>query len=137
MERMLETVAAWSGARRRIVVAGEMLELGASSPDQHRDVGRRCAALGMDWIVAVQGDARFFLEGAVGAGMPLERTKFFPNALEAVEFCRAIIQPGDLVLVKGSRGVQMEKVVEGLCAAERSDGGSVAAPDEGEPATRR
>ena len=137
MERMLETLAAWPGAKRRIVVAGEMLELGVSSPEQHRAVGRKCAAIGVDWIVAVQGDARFFLEGAVEAGMAFERTKFFPTALEAVKFCRAIIQAGDVVLVKGSRGVQMEKVVEGLCAAERSDGGSVAAPDEGEPATRR
>lgn len=115
MERMLETLAAWPGARRRIAVAGEMLELGASSPNLHRDVGRKCAALGMDWVVAVQGDARFFLEGAVEAGMPCERTKFFPNALEAVEFCRAIIRPGDVVLVKGSRGVQMERIIDVLC----------------------
>ena len=43
MERMLETLAAWPGARRRIVVAGEMLELGPTSPELHRGVGRKCA----------------------------------------------------------------------------------------------
>jgi UDP-N-acetylmuramoyl-tripeptide--D-alanyl-D-alanine ligase len=136
MERMLEMLAAWPGVRRRIVVAGEMLELGGSSPDQHRAVGRKCAALGMDWIVAVQGDARFFLQGAIGAGMAVERTKFFPNAAEAVEFCRAIIQPGDVVLVKGSRGVQMEKIVDGLRTPDTSDGDSVATRHQGEPAAR-
>jgi UDP-N-acetylmuramoyl-tripeptide--D-alanyl-D-alanine ligase len=115
MERMLETLAAWPGAGRRIAVAGEMLELGASSPELHRAVGRKCADLGMDWIVAVQGDARFFLQGAAEGGMPYERMKFFPNALEAAEFCRTIIQPGDAVLVKGSRGVRMEKIVDALC----------------------
>jgi UDP-N-acetylmuramoyl-tripeptide--D-alanyl-D-alanine ligase len=134
MERMLETLAAWPGAGRRIAVAGEMLELGASSPDLHRAVGRKCAALGIDWLVAVQGDARFFLQGAVEGGISLERTKFFPHSTEAVEFCRAIIQPGDVLLVKGSRGVQMEKIVDALCA---SNGDRAAASSQGEPATRR
>ena len=120
MERMLETLAAWPGAHRRIIVAGEMLELGASSADLHRAVGRNCAALGADWVVAVRGDARFFLEGAVGAGMPFERTKFFSNVEEAGEFCRGIIQPGDLVLVKGSRGVQLERIVDMLCGQSPS-----------------
>jgi UDP-N-acetylmuramoyl-tripeptide--D-alanyl-D-alanine ligase len=114
MERMLETLAAWSGARRRIIVAGEMLELGPSSPDLHRAVGRKCAALGADWVLAVQGDARYFLKGAVEAGMPPERTQFFLNAQQAAEFCRTIIRPGDLVLVKGSRGVALERVVDAL-----------------------
>ena len=67
MERMLETLAAWPGARRRIVVAGEMLELGPSSPELHRGVGRKCASSGVDWLIAVQGDAQYFLEGAVEA----------------------------------------------------------------------
>ena len=49
MERMLETLAAWPGARRRIVVAGEMLELGPSSPELHRGVGRKCAPSGVEW----------------------------------------------------------------------------------------
>jgi UDP-N-acetylmuramoyl-tripeptide--D-alanyl-D-alanine ligase len=114
-----------------------MLELGAASPELHRAIGRKCADLGIDWVVAVRGDARFFLEGAAEAGMAVERTKFFPNVFEAAEFCRAIIQSGDVVLVKGSRGVQMEKIIDALCAANTSDGDRVAAPPQGEPATRR
>ena len=49
MERMLEALAEWPGARRRIVVAGEMLELGPTSPELHRDVGRKCAPSGVEW----------------------------------------------------------------------------------------
>jgi UDP-N-acetylmuramoyl-tripeptide--D-alanyl-D-alanine ligase len=111
MERMLETLAAWPGARRRIVVAGEMLELGPTSPELHRDVGRKCAHSGVAWVIAVQGDARFFVEGAVEAGIPPSRGRFFPDAQSAGEFCQSLIEPGDVILVKGSRAVHLETVI--------------------------
>ncbi len=112
MERMLETLARWHKAQRRIVVAGEMLELGKESPEWHRKVGRKCAECGIDWLLAVQGDARFFLEGAVAAGFPRERGRFFPSAEEAGKFCRGLLQTGDVVLIKGSRGVHLETAIE-------------------------
>ncbi len=124
MERMIETLAAWPCAQRRIVVAGEMLELGASAPELHRDVGRKCPALSVDWIVAVQGDARFFLQGAIEAGMAPERTVFFSTARDAEEFCRNLLQPGDLVLVKGSRGVQLEQIVDALRRLNEPEAGN-------------
>ncbi len=117
MERMLETLAAWPGARRRIVVAGEMLELGATSPELHRQVGRQCARSRVAWLVAVQGDARYFVEGALEKGLPAERTRFFDEAAAAGEFCRTILRPGDVVLVKGSRGVRLERVIELLTSS--------------------
>lgn len=112
MEQMLETLAAWPKAARRIVVAGEMLELGKTSPDLHRAVGRKCAEHGVDWLLAVQGDARFFVEGAVGTGTPKEQATFFSTPAEAAERTLELLQPGDVVLVKGSRGVHLEKVIE-------------------------
>ena len=112
MERMLETLAAWPGAGRRIVVAGEMLELGSSSPEWHRRIGRKCAESGVDWLVAVQGDARFFLWGAAEAGLGSGRGHFFSTPEEAAEFCRSLLRPGDVLLLKGSRAVHLEKVVE-------------------------
>jgi UDP-N-acetylmuramoyl-tripeptide--D-alanyl-D-alanine ligase len=112
MEKMLETLAAWPDRRQRIVVAGEMLELGPSSPELHREIGRKCAASSVDWLLAVQGDARFFLEGAVEAGLPAQRAYFFQDPEEAGKFCRTLLQPDDLVLVKGSRAVHLEKVTE-------------------------
>jgi UDP-N-acetylmuramoyl-tripeptide--D-alanyl-D-alanine ligase len=112
MERMLETLAAWPGAGRRIVVAGAMLELGPTSPEWHRKIGRKCAENGVDWLLAVQGDARFFLEGAQERGLAAERVRFFSTPEEAVEFCRILLRPGDVLLLKGSRAVHLEKVRE-------------------------
>jgi UDP-N-acetylmuramoyl-tripeptide--D-alanyl-D-alanine ligase len=118
MERMIETLAAWPGGRRRIVVAGEMLELGPTSPELHRSVGRKCAQSGVDWLIAVQGDARFIIEGALEGGAPPSRAQFFPDATSAGEFCRTLIARGDVILVKGSRGVHLETVVEMLKGQE-------------------
>jgi UDP-N-acetylmuramoyl-tripeptide--D-alanyl-D-alanine ligase len=118
MERMLETLAAWPRARRRIVVAGEMLELGPSSPDWHRRIGRKAAECGINWLLAVQGDARFILEGAAEGGLPSGCGRFFSTAGEAGEFCLNLLEPGDVVLVKGSRGVHIETVIELLRAGQ-------------------
>ena len=112
MERMIEMLAGWEGSGRRIAVAGEMLELGSTSPELHRQVGRKLAEMGIDRLIAVQGDARFFLEGAVEAGMAPEDAIFFADASAAGEYCQTLLKAGDAVLVKGSRGVNLEKVVE-------------------------
>jgi UDP-N-acetylmuramoyl-tripeptide--D-alanyl-D-alanine ligase len=111
MRKMLETLASWPGARRRIVLAGEMLELGPSSPDWHRRIGEKCVEVGIDWLLAVQGDAQFFLEGAKNAGFPPERGRLFPDAEQAGRFYLEMAQAGDVVLVKGSRGVRLEKAI--------------------------
>ncbi|HUZ45770.1 MAG TPA: UDP-N-acetylmuramoyl-tripeptide--D-alanyl-D-alanine ligase [Terriglobia bacterium] len=112
MERMIEMLAGWEGAGRRIAVAGEMLELGSSSPELHRQVGRKLAEMGIERLIAVQGDARFFLEGAVEAGMAPEDAMFFADASAAGAYCQTLLKAGDAVLVKGSRGVNLEKVIE-------------------------
>lgn len=117
MQRMLETLESWPGAKRRIVIAGEMLELGPASTDWHRRIGRECAQAGADWLLAVQGDARFFLEGALEAGLPADRGFFFTTAEEAGHFCRGLMQTGDIILVKGSRGAHLERATEILGAS--------------------
>ena len=121
MERMLEALADWPGARRRIVVAGEMLELGPSSPELHRAVGRKCAQVGVEWAIGVQGAARFFVEGAAEGGIPEPNARFFSDAKSAGEYCLSVIAPGDVVLVKGSRGVHLETVIELLKKQESGD----------------
>jgi UDP-N-acetylmuramoyl-tripeptide--D-alanyl-D-alanine ligase len=117
MERALEMLRAWLGAGRKIVVAGEMLELGPTSPQLHLEVGRKCAEVGVDWLLAVQGDARFFLEGAIEKGLPEGRTCFWGKAEEAAQFCRTLLQPADVVLIKGSRAVHLESVIEALSSS--------------------
>ena len=102
---------------RRILAAGEMLELGAGSPDLHRETGRAAVAKGkIDWIIGVQGNGESLVRGAIEAGHPAERTKFLASSAAAAEFIADLIGPGDLLLVKGSRGVKMERIVEALDA---------------------
>ena len=112
MEQMLDTLAAWPRARRRIVIAGAMLELGPTSPDLHREIGRLCVKRGTEWLMGVSGDSRWFVEGAIAAGMSPERAVFCATPEEAAQRCLELLQPGDVVLVKGSRAVHLEKVIE-------------------------
>jgi UDP-N-acetylmuramoyl-tripeptide--D-alanyl-D-alanine ligase len=102
--------------RRRILAAGEMLELGPDSPNLHRDAGRHAASQKLDLIVAVQGNAVEIVNGAVQAGMPASKAHFFGDSAAAAAFIADLIEPGDLLLVKGSRGVKMERIVEALRA---------------------
>jgi UDP-N-acetylmuramoyl-tripeptide--D-alanyl-D-alanine ligase len=111
---MVSTVAATAGFNRRIVVAGEMLELGITGAELHRDTGGRIAHLGIDLLIGVRGLARELIAGAREAGMSSERLVFFDTPQEAAEMIAREARPGDLILVKGSRGVRTEAVVERL-----------------------
>jgi UDP-N-acetylmuramoyl-tripeptide--D-alanyl-D-alanine ligase len=94
-----------------------MRELGTTSPELHREAGAFAAQTGkIDWVIGVAGDGAQIVEGAVAAGVPRAQTKVFGASGEAAEFLREFLQPGDLMLVKGSRGVKMERVVEALAA---------------------
>ena len=123
---LVQLLAATPGYKRRIVAAGEMLELGGSSEELHRECGRTAAGLGkIDWIFGVQGYAADFVDAAVKAGHPKERTKVFGNSQEAAAFLAQFIAPGDLLLLKGSRGVRMERILEAIEAQHRRVGGKV------------
>ncbi|HXM97542.1 MAG TPA: UDP-N-acetylmuramoyl-tripeptide--D-alanyl-D-alanine ligase [Candidatus Dormibacteraeota bacterium] len=126
LQAMTELVVATPGYQRRILAIGEMLELGRTSAELHREAGKFAAKTGkIDWIVAVQGDAAEFIEGAVAAGFPRAKTKSVPSSADAAHFLADFLAPGDLLLVKGSRGVKMERVIEALLA--RYDAASVPA----------
>jgi UDP-N-acetylmuramoyl-tripeptide--D-alanyl-D-alanine ligase len=91
-----------------------MLELGKDSEDLHRQCGTRAAACGIDIVVGVQGAAREIVRGAVAAGLPTNQAHFFTEVNPAIDFLHRKMQPGDLVLIKGSRGVHLEKMVQAL-----------------------
>ena len=117
LQAMTQLLAATPGFRRRILAAGEMRELGATSAELHREAGRFAAATGkVDWIIAVEGDAAQIVEGAVAAGFERSRTKVLRSSDEAAEFLPSFFSASDLLLVKGSRGVKMEKIVDRLLA---------------------
>jgi UDP-N-acetylmuramoyl-tripeptide--D-alanyl-D-alanine ligase len=117
-----------AGFERRILAAGEMLELGPASPALHREAGRWAAGR-VEWILGVQGNAAEIVRGAIEAGHPADRARFFNDAAQVVPFIQDLIQAGDLIVVKGSRGVRMERIVEAVDERhERVDA---------EPASRR
>jgi UDP-N-acetylmuramoyl-tripeptide--D-alanyl-D-alanine ligase len=117
---LIGLLASTPGYRRRIVAAGEMLELGDSSEELHRECGRAAAALGkIDWIFGVQGHSLDFIGAAVEAGFPRERAKFFENSQEAAKFLVDFVTRGDLLLLKGSRGTRMERVLEAIDARHK------------------
>ena len=111
---MVSTVAATEGFTRTIVVAGEMLELGATGEELHRQTGRQIAGLGVDLLIGVRGLARELIAGAREAGMSAEVALFCETPQQAGEMVAREVRAGDLVLIKGSRGVRTEAVVERL-----------------------
>lgn len=110
---VIDWLAATSGFERRILVVGEMLELGPASASLHREAGRWAAGR-VDWIVGVQGEASEIVRGAIEAGHPSENAEFFADAEQSIPFLRDLVRQGDLVVLKGSRGVRMERIAETL-----------------------
>jgi UDP-N-acetylmuramoyl-tripeptide--D-alanyl-D-alanine ligase len=115
LHAMVSVLAATPNFQRRILAAGEMRELGPASPMLHREAGIFTAKTGkIDWVIGVEGDAEQIIEGAVSAGTPRTQTRFFSSSQDAARFLGDFINPGDVLLVKGSRGVKMECIVEAL-----------------------
>ena len=101
-------------ARRRIVIAGEMLELGPEGARMHREAGAEIARAGVDLLWGVRGLAHEMVEGARSAGMSGDAARFFETSEQAAAAICEEVRAGDLVLVKGSRGVETDKVVKRL-----------------------
>jgi len=114
--KMIEVLSGTPSFARRILIAGEMLELGSSSGSLHFECGTIAASCGIDLVIGVRGTAREIVRAAVQAGMPESRALFYPDSEAAADFIRCEIRSGDLVLIKGSRGVHMEKIVQRLRA---------------------
>ena len=102
-----------AGSGRRVAVLGDMLELGEREEDFHRQVGRHAAERGVDVLVTVGPLSVAMLDGYAGA--PGE-AHAVADAGEAAALLSELLAPGDTVLVKGSRGVGLEAVVEALAA---------------------
>jgi UDP-N-acetylmuramoyl-tripeptide--D-alanyl-D-alanine ligase len=114
VEAALATVALARGAGRLLVVMGDMLELGEIAGEAHRDVGRGVAQLGVAEFVGVGPLARHAVAAARAAG--LLESHWVETAEDAVVLLLKRLAPGDCLLVKGSRGMRMERVVDALVA---------------------
>jgi UDP-N-acetylmuramoyl-tripeptide--D-alanyl-D-alanine ligase len=108
LKAMVDALAAMK-AGRRIVVAGEMLELGPTGEAMHRAAGQHVAEKKIDVLVGVRGLAQAMVEGARQAGT---RSEFVVTPEEAGEWLARETRDGDVVLLKASRGVKLEKALE-------------------------
>lgn len=107
------------GSGRRIAVLGDMLELGTEAAELHRQIGAE-AAQRCDFLFLLGTMAGETAAGARQQGMPAERVRIVASHAEAADRLRALLRPGDRLLVKGSRGMRMEKVAAALRAPDHS-----------------
>ena len=114
MELALETLMEVKGEGRAIAVLGDMLELGEFAKEAHQQLGQKVGELSIDFLLALGEEASVVVESAIRHGFPLARTKVVESYSEAVSILREMVQNGDWILVKGSRGMAMEKIVEAL-----------------------
>jgi len=120
LNALVQLLSVTPGCERRILATGEMRELGESAPELHRECGRQAASLrNIDWIFGVQGCAADFVRAAVEAGHPQDRARFFENSDEAGRLLESFLRRGDVMLLKGSRGVRMERILEAIDAKHR------------------
>jgi UDP-N-acetylmuramoyl-tripeptide--D-alanyl-D-alanine ligase len=148
MERAIELLAETTPRGRRILAAGDMLELGPVAVRAHTRIGALAARAGIDLLVAVgplsqkmaaaasqKRPARVAASSGSGgrrraaAPTPATQVRHYDTSEEAAAWLASEVRPGDLVLVKGSRGIRMERVVRALLGDSGSSAGS-AAPSE-------
>jgi UDP-N-acetylmuramoyl-tripeptide--D-alanyl-D-alanine ligase len=133
MRAGLKTLAVLAKGRRAVAVLGEMRELGEATRDGHEQVGRAVAELGIDVLIAVGGDEAEVMAGAAldwpgppaaaRAGNPRLSVTIVPDGQAALAALEEILQPGDVVLAKASRAVNLEPLAVSLAAESRGGAG--------------
>lgn len=98
--------------KRKIAVLGDMLEMGEMSETLHRDVGGYAVDTKADYLIAVGDMSRFIIEGACQNGFDRKNTKFFRTNVEVNSFLDSFLEEGDAILVKASRGMKLEEIVD-------------------------
>jgi UDP-N-acetylmuramoyl-tripeptide--D-alanyl-D-alanine ligase len=106
----LDYLKAFSGKGRNIVVLGDMLELGKASEDQHRNLGYKCSSSNLDAIFTLGENAFFTKESITG----IQKNHHFEVRQDLIDSLKLELKDNDTVLFKGSRGMKMEKIIEGV-----------------------
>jgi UDP-N-acetylmuramoyl-tripeptide--D-alanyl-D-alanine ligase len=115
LKQVLQTLSFETGCGRRVAILGEMLELGKHAISLHESCGRAAVEAGFDRIIAVGGiSAQALADGAIAAGLLPTSVTVLPTSQEAAQQISEIVQKRDLVLVKGSRGIKMDRIVDRL-----------------------
>ena len=108
-------------ARRRYAVLGDMLEMGEYAKEAHYETGKKAAKSGIDGLVAIGELSRHTAQGAKDAGMDGAKVYHCMEQNDAVTYLRASLGPGDAVLVKGSRGMRLERIVDVLVSTGQEE----------------
>ncbi|GIR89308.1 MAG: UDP-N-acetylmuramoyl-tripeptide--D-alanyl-D-alanine ligase [Candidatus Neomarinimicrobiota bacterium] len=106
----LDYLSAFSGSGRKIFVFGDMYELGPTSDKQHQKIGERCLELNLDGVFTI-GEHTKHTNSIINNGM---MSKHFMSRKDLIDSLQKIIESGDKVLFKGSRGMEMDKIIEGV-----------------------
>ena len=101
-------------SKRKVAILGDMLELGEKEVEFHIQAGKHVAKWGWDCLVTVGSLSKHMAEGALSSGMKTNQIFSFKNSEEAAEKIWTLVRDGDLILVKGSRRIETEKIVEKL-----------------------
>ena len=119
MKAALQLLTQLGGSNRTIAVLGDMLELGPEAQNMHREIGAYLVEQGVTYLIAAGGLGRYIAEGARRAGMAPSQIVDVPDAVAAGQALKTLATKGDVILVKGSRGMKMEQVVDALTGTRR------------------
>jgi len=111
---LLDAILEMKGFERVFLTLGDMLELGKDSSSLHYELGQRVSQLSPTFLLTVGDDSKRIQAGAIESGTPTSSCIHFQTADQAAEFLQKNLRSGDLLVLKGSRGVQLERVVETL-----------------------
>jgi len=112
MRAAIDALVSWEGAGRRIAVLGDMLELGDASASEHEELGKTAARKGVDLVLVLGQFAQNVAEGATDESMNDDAVTVCGDHADAARLLVSLSAPGDVILVKGSRAVAMEKVLD-------------------------
>lgn len=114
----LEAIIPVSSARKWVIL-GDMLELGDLSEKMHREIGEKTIQTDIDYLITVGKEAQYIAQQARKKGFRQERIFSFDNALGVIPFLKPRIKNGDIILVKGSQGARMERIVKNIMLRPR------------------
>ncbi len=118
----IKTFTDYPARGRKLIILGDMLELGKRTRELHRRTGARLAKAGFDLVVAVGDRAGDYVEGALRKGVESSTLQSYDSLGKALSSLPALVRKGDSILVKGSRGMGLERVVEKLVQMEKNSG---------------
>ncbi len=114
MRAAIDTLCRFPVDGKRIAVLGDMKELGASAPEAHREAGRFAAASGIDRLLTLGEDAEILAREAQDRGMGPHQVTVFREPADLAAALKELTRPGDLILIKGSRAMKMERILAHL-----------------------